>query len=258
MADITIGYKGSTIATVNSAGTTTLGTSGKYCEDDITVQYAGWNLFGPGYELVTTYNTYSVALKDTEFNTWSPSTTATAILASDTFATFSADMATYDYTVMWTFYTDLNYTSGATLKVMPIKQFCRMYQQTYKRPSNYTNLVAKNFNTNGSVTNLIGNVPFIIYYNGSGSMTYAYNSSYGFYATVQALTFSNSTSNTPTVTIPRPILYARCSTTYMGTARAAEIDKTNSKLYLKCQLFRAKKDAIVQKTVRDLVDEFIV
>ncbi len=39
MADITLTYKGSTIATINSSGTTTLGTSGKYCEDDITLQY---------------------------------------------------------------------------------------------------------------------------------------------------------------------------------------------------------------------------
>ena len=39
MADITLSYKGSTIATVSASGTTTLGTSGKYCEDDITLQY---------------------------------------------------------------------------------------------------------------------------------------------------------------------------------------------------------------------------
>lgn len=39
MSDITIGYKGSTIATIDASGTTTLGTSGKYCEDDITLQY---------------------------------------------------------------------------------------------------------------------------------------------------------------------------------------------------------------------------
>lgn len=39
MADITVSYKGSTIAEVSASGTTTLGTSGKYCEDDITLQY---------------------------------------------------------------------------------------------------------------------------------------------------------------------------------------------------------------------------
>lgn len=39
MADITIGYKGETIAEISASGTTTLGTSGKYCEDNITLQY---------------------------------------------------------------------------------------------------------------------------------------------------------------------------------------------------------------------------
>lgn len=39
MADITISYKGNTIAEVSESGTTTLGTSGKYCEDDISIAY---------------------------------------------------------------------------------------------------------------------------------------------------------------------------------------------------------------------------
>lgn len=39
MADITVSYKGSTIAEVSASGTTTLETAGKYCEDDITLQY---------------------------------------------------------------------------------------------------------------------------------------------------------------------------------------------------------------------------
>ena len=39
MADITISYKGNTIAEVSASGTTTLGTSGKYCEDDISIAY---------------------------------------------------------------------------------------------------------------------------------------------------------------------------------------------------------------------------
>lgn len=40
MADVTITYKNSTIAEISAAGSKTLKTSGKYCEDDITVNYA--------------------------------------------------------------------------------------------------------------------------------------------------------------------------------------------------------------------------
>lgn len=39
MSDITISYKGSSIATMDATGTKTLLTSGKYCEDDITLAY---------------------------------------------------------------------------------------------------------------------------------------------------------------------------------------------------------------------------
>ena len=39
MADVTIIYKGETIATMNASGTKTLQTQGKYCEDDIDVEY---------------------------------------------------------------------------------------------------------------------------------------------------------------------------------------------------------------------------
>ena len=39
MSDITVSYKGSSVATINASGTTTLGTSGKWCEDDITLTY---------------------------------------------------------------------------------------------------------------------------------------------------------------------------------------------------------------------------
>lgn len=37
--DVTISYKGSTIATMFSSGTKTLNTAGTYCEDDITIDY---------------------------------------------------------------------------------------------------------------------------------------------------------------------------------------------------------------------------
>lgn len=39
MPDVTISYKGNSIATMSASGTKTLLTDGKYCEDDITVAY---------------------------------------------------------------------------------------------------------------------------------------------------------------------------------------------------------------------------
>lgn len=39
MADVTIKYKGNSIATMDDSGTKTLNTSGKYCEDNFTIEY---------------------------------------------------------------------------------------------------------------------------------------------------------------------------------------------------------------------------
>ena len=40
MADLTIKYKGQPIVEMTESGTKTLKTAGKYCEDDISVEYA--------------------------------------------------------------------------------------------------------------------------------------------------------------------------------------------------------------------------
>ena len=40
MADLTIKFKGNPIVEMTESGTKTLKTAGKYCEDDITVEYA--------------------------------------------------------------------------------------------------------------------------------------------------------------------------------------------------------------------------
>ena len=58
MSDITIQYKGSTIAEMSAAGTKTLNTSGKYCEDNITVSYTG----GGGAASEVNYKEYDLTI----------------------------------------------------------------------------------------------------------------------------------------------------------------------------------------------------
>ena len=49
MADVTLTYKGSTIAEMNNSGTKTLKTSGKYCEGDIGINYVKPSSGGSGF-----------------------------------------------------------------------------------------------------------------------------------------------------------------------------------------------------------------
>ena len=258
MADITIGYKGATIAEISATGTTTLGTSGKYCEDDISIAYTKpsetWNWMGKNPVLVSNFSPFTVALKDTDFDTWTPSTTEKVILASADFGTFEADMANYDYIVKWTFETNLSYLAGATLAVMPKKQMTIAAQSLNRRPQNYSKFVEKTLTENYYNSPLIV-IPAYIYYNSSGAIRYASQGSYGFNISQVIPEYSNNISDTPTVTLKRPTVRARCDMTYMSTARAAEIDK-NSTITLKCEVYRVDKPAMVETVFNELMDMY--
>ena len=62
MSDITISYKGSSIATMDATGTKTLLTEGKYCEDDITIDYvkSGGGGGGLDYPYITGHETVTI------------------------------------------------------------------------------------------------------------------------------------------------------------------------------------------------------
>ena len=62
MSDITISYKGSSIATMDASGTKTLLTEGKYCEDDITIDYVKSSGGGGGldYPYITGHETVTI------------------------------------------------------------------------------------------------------------------------------------------------------------------------------------------------------
>lgn len=218
----------------------------------ITGNYV-WNPLGNEAELIND-NVYSqeIALANTSYATWTPSTTATAIQATANVGTFSADMVNYEYIIKWEYYTDVAHTSGATLKATPKQEVAEIYQIVFRRPASIANITADNFNTNVCVTEYTA--PYLRYYNTSGTDTFTYSISYGFYPTAQAATFSSTTSTTPTVTIKRPTLNARCNSTYFATTRGSQIDQTNTVLKLRCKLYRMKIHSAFRYKYESLID----
>ena len=73
MADLTIKYKGNPIVELSESGTKTLKTAGKYCEGDITVEYA--KPAGGGGNFAETIVT-DVMENHIVVLSWSPSVTA--------------------------------------------------------------------------------------------------------------------------------------------------------------------------------------
>ena len=80
MADVEVSYKGSTIGTLSVSGTLTLETEGKYCEDDLTIDYTAPSGGGGNFTLI---GQTTIALQEyTDTSTWE--NTDTQINVKDT------------------------------------------------------------------------------------------------------------------------------------------------------------------------------
>ena len=202
---------------------------------------------GAGATLVQTFTLADVKLSATDFNTWTPSTTATDILATRTAGTFTAsDMPDYDYYVLWETKVPIVYLSGSTNKAKGLYLAAFHVQALVRRASSYANLQAGNLNSNVNLSAFTGG-NFYRYYNATqDNLTYTNNTSYGFYGTVTANTFSSSTATSPTVTLKTPKVTAICSTTYLSTGNASLIDQTNTIISQKCTVYKVKAPSFMR------------
>ena len=213
-----------------------------------------YNFMGKLPEFVQTVYTTEMALEDTGFATWTPSTSSATIVSSVTAGTFSADFANYEYILKWETSTDVALQSGATTKTQLIWEGADQYQMLCKRPNSLANIQAMNFN--GNVCFTYFTVPFMRYYDTNGKSTYTHSISYGIYPTLTAATFSNSTSNTPTVTIKTPAITTRCYKSYFTEARAAEVDQENTSIKIVGKLYRINIAGAIREMYRDFYTRF--
>ena len=208
------------------------------------------NVIGKCAELVRTVFEDETALEDTLFNGWTPSTTAKAIIATANATTEVLDLANYEYVLKWETSIEVALNEGATTKAQLKWEGADQYQHIRKYPSSLANIRAENFNGNACTTYFT--VPFMRYWNTSGTLTYTHSISYGIYPALTAATFSNSTSNTPTLTIKTPTVNARCNATYFATARAAEVDQANTVIKRVGKLYRVA----IPNAVREMYADF--
>lgn len=192
-------------------------------------------------------------LDNTTFNGWTPSTTAKALVATKAVGTFTASgMDEREYYIVWECACDPVYDGTETQKALPQHTRAYMVQQLFRRPNSTTNIQAENANGNVCATLLSAN--WMRYYGTTtGSSTYTWAASNGFYFSVTAATFSSSTSDAPTVTVKTPVFYAKCSTTYLSTGNAAKVVQASSNWSIKCKLYRVKQKGVL----RGMYDQLI-
>ena len=222
----------------------TIATQGKFCTGDMIVnpipsQYEIYNWMGSQAEFVSTvYPTAEFTLKSTSFNGWTPSTTAKTIKSAVNGSTFVADMTQYEYMLLWHCDWNVEYSTGYTDVARTIKGASIICQVILRRPNSLANITASNYAGNACVTYRTS--PLMEYWNNNGAHTYTYGASYGIYPSATAATFSNSTSDNPTVTTKSPAWSARCSTTYFSTGNAGKVDQDKSKFRMRGDLYRFK------------------
>lgn len=199
---------------------------------------------GAGAEIVKTFDASSTKLSDTSYSTWTPSTTASDILATSDVGTFAAeDMDKYEYIILWQCKIPIITASSATKKALPVFVVSSQAQAIYKRPSSWANIGAEIFN--GNVCTSLATGTFMRYYGSTtNTLTYTWGTSYGFYFTLTAATFSSTTAANPTVTVKTPKVTARCNSSYMSTANAALIDKDETIITIQAKVYRVKSPLV--------------
>lgn len=213
-----------------------------------------WSWLGGEVESLGTLYEAEMALADTNFPTWTASTSAGSILATANVGTISANMAQYEYFLHWQCRVDVVTNEGATLKAQIIRECQSAWQSCCRRPNSLANIQSANFAGNVCLTAFTA--PLMEYYNTSGTRTYTFANTYGIYQGVQSATFSSATSNTPTITVKRPILYARCNNSYFATARKSEVDTANSTVKFTCKAYRVPVGGLVRDTYESLINLF--
>lgn len=232
-----VNYNGRIITTAEGTETKRLLTQGKVCKSDILLDY-DYSWMGDSAELIKSYAKETTKLSDTLYNGWTPSTTAKAIVATSNLEQINVDMAKYEYIIVWRFRTEPVYGSGAVNTARVVKNAQTIVQMCFRRPSNLTNIGTNTYNGNAYSSPI--NFAVLDYWNNNSSHTVAWSASYGLYISAPAPAYASSTATSTKLTIKRPPMNARCSTTYFSTGNAGAVDQANTYMYLDCHVYRVK------------------
>ena len=138
--------------------------------------------------------------------------------------------------------TNCAYNSGATLTNMPIKWAYTSLSVYYQYPaSTYDQVMSGNYTSYSNASLIYGG--YLLYYNSSGTATAA-STSYGPAYSISPTWTTSTSGDTVTVTLNRPAISARCSSTYFATARKTEISSINSTIKYRLDLFKGTRDDI--------------
>ena len=193
----------------------------------------------------------TVALKDTDFNTWTPSTTSKNIYAGSAVNSSIIDLDQYVYFVRFQFCFVPAYVANATLVAQISKSSEDTWYVMYKGPASAAEMISGSWT--GKLRTTLSSMLYRTYYDTSGTLA-SITSQYGIYqTTITAPTFTTDGK----IKVIRPATYARCYASYFSTSAAGELDKTNSKFTFKTSVYRAAVNNDIRKIYCGWADGFI-
>lgn len=227
---------------------------------DVT-QYASANVqrpfIGDNPVLLHSVLKDKVYLKDTGYATWTPSTTASVIVASDDVFTFDADMLNKDYMLRIQFYAHLYYNDGAEQRGMYIEASGEYWYCCYRFPSGNAQLFDRNWNANGANVALT-NANLTHYYAANGTEASVNSLGYGITCAANAPTVSNTTVTNPTYTVKSPNISARCHDSYFKPSNAPYVNQNTSFYQLRYDLWSVDYGTSPWRIEQDSKNELII
>lgn len=196
-------------------------------------------------------------LKNTLYASWSPSSTAKAIVASVTLSSnkFSASgLDEYAYYIIWDCGIDVVYSGSPADTARALMSRGLIIQELIRRPGSWVAIQGGTFGT--TVNQSAYASTFMRYYNDKSSLTYTWSASYGFYNSATSPAIANTSNLTTDITPKTPTLNARTSGTYLSVANANLIDQDSSVWWIKgAGVYKARRDTYYDGVYKRVVEK---
>lgn len=229
-ADVASGKYFYTAAGVKTAGTASGGGGGQY----------PW--LGSGAEKVGTIINRLINLaNDTDYDSWTASTTATTIIAADTDPYYTAsnlNFMDYDYCFVMKGSVRPVYVSGTpmTRRTDRVLQYYTWYSCGYPGDNNIDNIkgdTATNTRSLSSISDLF----WQFYYTNTGTLTSRSATQCGPIYMSSYPTFTASAAN-GTIACKFPAFYAKCDSSRFTTERKGQVDSASTNYVLTVDMYR--------------------
>lgn len=212
---------------------------------------AGWE--GKNCEFVETLATLNYTLADTSWSSWTPSTTATTIKASQDILMKVLDMENFDYILKWFCKVKMQYAEGTPNMTKVNSWHGILSYCLYKRPVTYANMIAKIYNYNSSGTWNIFQINDA--YNSAGNRI-AQGTGYGIACGATTPTYSHTSSNTPTLTVKSQTITARCNDSLFPTSRYSDV--TGATIEMVAKLYKCPVgDSAYRELAKETCDWYL-